>query len=748
MGWTSLALILVSLAAIPVSRRTTGDFLSPAALVVVVWFTTLALYLLGLFPYRPLSERAVLLLFLSLAALLGGLWAGHWLVRRRGRGEDHGSELPDVRTAETWVAVYSAIGILGFAWYVRDIAHYLGWRAFARGSSIRWALADKTIPSEYLFAELFCVIAPLVAFAFVICGVRLRTRFWIAPLVCVGALWLSTDRTHFFTLVLTTTWMYFLRLGPGLTIGRAIRTLAVVGVILVLNFWIVGAWLGKTPESLGVPLKVPQHDEAALSLEMVPRAKRAETRREVRHGDSSRLDRVLQKFSTLYLYATGSYAAFSVLVDEPPDGTGGAHTLYPIFRALDRVHLYRGALPAAIPPFRDIMSRDAPNRIEYNGYTYLYYPYNDLGDAGVVLVPLGIGILSGALYAWLRRHRSSPLALVWMAQVYMALMLSMFVSKFNNTASWYIAFFTALPLLPRVPLAWRRTPGAVGRGTGSMRPNLDSRTVEGFGREWSVFDQKDLAPAEQALLFQRYFRIFPWERLPRGSVGADVGCGAGRWAALAAPHAGRLLCFDASLAAARVARENLRSLSNCAVGCASVEGLPVPDGSLDFVYSLGVLHHLPDPAAAMRACAVKLKPGAPFLVYLYYALDNRPAWYRALWRMSDLVRRAVAALPFPFRYALSQAIAVLVYLPLARAARYRERRGGRVDGWPLSSYRNLSFYSMRTDALDRFGTRLEKRFTSDQIRRMMEEASFERVEFSSSLPYWCAVGYRSGRASV
>jgi SAM-dependent methyltransferase len=276
-----------------------------------------------------------------------------------------------------------------------------------------------------------------------------------------------------------------------------------------------------------------------------------------------------------------------------------------------------------------------------------------------------------------------------------------------------------------------------------MSPNLDSRTVEGFGKQWSVFDQRDLAPAEQALLFQRYFRIFPWEQLPGRSVGADVGCGAGRWAALVAPHAGRLYCFDASLAAARVARESLRSLSNCAVGCASAERLPVPDGSLDFVYSLGVLHHLPDPAAAMRACAAKLKPGAPFLVYLYYALENRPAWYRALWRMSDLVRRAVAVLPFPFRYALSQTIALLVYVPLARAARWLERRGRNVDRWPLSSYRKLSLYSIRTDALDRFGTRLERRFSADQIRAMMGSAGLERIAFSSEVPYWCAIGYRS-----
>ena len=48
---------------------------------------------------------------------------------------------------------------------------------------------------------------------------------------------------------------------------------------------------------------------------------------------------------------------------------------------------------------------------------------------------------------------------------------------------------------------------------------------------------------------------------------------------------------------------------------------------------------------------------------------------------------------------------------------------------------------MRTDALDRFGTRVEKRFTRKQISSMMEAAGFERIAFGDS-PWWCAVGYR------
>ncbi len=170
--------------------------------------------------------------------------------------------------------------------------------------------------------------------------------------------------------------------------------------------------------------------------------------------------------------------------------------------------------------------------------------------------------------------------------------------------------------------------------------------------------------------------------------------------------------------------------------------MPIEDSSMDFGYSLGVLHHVPDTQAGIAACVKKLKPGAPFLVYLYYAFDNRPWWFRAIWRLSDVLRTMVSRFPHGLRYFSSQFLALLVYLPLARFSWVMEKAGIDVSNFPLSAYRNLSFYTMRTDALDRFGTRLEQRFSHEQIKSMMEQAGLERVEFSASEPFWCAVGYR------
>lgn len=272
------------------------------------------------------------------------------------------------------------------------------------------------------------------------------------------------------------------------------------------------------------------------------------------------------------------------------------------------------------------------------------------------------------------------------------------------------------------------------------KANIDPQTVEGFGDEWTRLDQSGMSEAETRALWERYFAIFPWNALPPDAAGFDLGCGSGRWARLVAPRVGTLHCIDPSRAI-EVARRNLAGQSNCVFHQAAVDALPLADASMDFGYSLGVLHHIPDTAAAMASCVRKLRPGAPFLVYLYYAFDNRPAWFRLVWKASDLLRRVVSRMPHGLRYAASQVLAALVYWPLARLARLAGGLGLPVDNMPLSAYRDCSFYVMRTDALDRFGTRLEQRFTQSQIRTLMENAGLTRIEFSPHMPYWCAVGY-------
>lgn len=274
-----------------------------------------------------------------------------------------------------------------------------------------------------------------------------------------------------------------------------------------------------------------------------------------------------------------------------------------------------------------------------------------------------------------------------------------------------------------------------------MAKNIDPATVKSFGDEWSRFDQTLLPDDEARAIFDEYFAVFPWEELPADAEGFDMGCGSGRWARLAAPRVGHLHCIDPS-AALDTARRALAAHRNVSFHAAGVDDAPLPPASQDFGYSLGVLHHIPDTAQAIRSCTDLLKPGAPFLVYLYYAFDNRSALFRNVWRASDLMRRAICRLPPAAKHGVTDVLAALVYWPLATAARLGEQAGLNVENVPLSYYRKQSFFTMRTDSRDRFGTPLERRFSRAEIRAMMEAAGLERITFSEQAPYWCAVGYK------
>lgn len=277
---------------------------------------------------------------------------------------------------------------------------------------------------------------------------------------------------------------------------------------------------------------------------------------------------------------------------------------------------------------------------------------------------------------------------------------------------------------------------------GSGKENFDPEVVEGFGNEWRRFDQSALKLSETQTLFNQYFAIFPWACLSEKSEGFDLGCGSGRWAKFVSPRVAKLYCIDASEAAIKVAKRNLSANSNCEFYCATTDNMPMADHSMDFGYSLGVLHHIPDTVSALRSCTKKLKQDAPFLLYLYYAFDNRPPWFKFIWKLSEAGRFILSRSPFRLKSIICDLIAMMVYWPLARMAKFAERVGASVDNMPLSAYRNQSFYVMRTDALDRFGTRLEKRFTKQQIKNMMEEAGLQDIRFNEGPPYWVAVGIK------
>lgn len=267
--------------------------------------------------------------------------------------------------------------------------------------------------------------------------------------------------------------------------------------------------------------------------------------------------------------------------------------------------------------------------------------------------------------------------------------------------------------------------------------------VSRFDREWARFG--DVGTDEQSKIFDMYFDIAPRGALGAGSVVLDAGCGAGRWSVQVASRGSHVVGLDAGRSVELAYRNSRPWAIQCVQG--DVTELPFASASFDFVYSLGVLHHVEASEQAAAELVRVVRPGGHCLLYLYYALDNRGPLFRGTYRLVDLVRRVLSRSPQAVVRPISNVIAALVYLPLARTSRLLRRAGfRRVSGaLPLSLYADRSFRTMQNDSLDRFGTRLEKRFSRTDVARLMERAGLEEVRVADSAPFWHAVGRRPMR---
>ena len=272
---------------------------------------------------------------------------------------------------------------------------------------------------------------------------------------------------------------------------------------------------------------------------------------------------------------------------------------------------------------------------------------------------------------------------------------------------------------------------------------LEKQVTEDFGNEWKFYNQSSLSDKELFELFNNYFHSFPFNLINKNSIGFDMGCGSGRWSKLIAPKVKQLNCIDPSQLALEEAKRNLKTFDNCKfLNCGVIDNV-LHNNSQDFGYCLGVLHHIIDTKEGLRNCTNKLKKGAPFLLYLYYKFDNKPLWFKSIWKASDFFRIFISRSPFKLKILLTTFIALFIYWPLARISYFIEKLGYDVSNMPISSYKDVSFYTMKTDALDRFGTKLEKRFTKIEILEMMKESDLKNIKFNDNPPYWVAIGEKN-----
>ena len=268
-----------------------------------------------------------------------------------------------------------------------------------------------------------------------------------------------------------------------------------------------------------------------------------------------------------------------------------------------------------------------------------------------------------------------------------------------------------------------------------------SRTIDAFGDEWLRFDQSHLSDKEFEIIYNSYFSVLPSEAINLTSVVADVGAGSGRFARVNANRCKKIVAFEPSKAA-DLCKQKLSRFSNASVVKSTIEDISSDyEEMFDVVYCLGVLHHTESIRQSLEKVSTLVKANGWILLYVYYNFDNKSRLFRAIWAVSNILRLALSRFPQRIKYIVADLLAAVVYFPLARLSAVVETFGQDVSSIPLSTYRKYSFNTMRTDSLDRFGTRIEHRMSKSQLTHELSRLGFKDIRFSKKVPYWtvCAI---------
>lgn len=202
-----------------------------------------------------------------------------------------------------------------------------------------------------------------------------------------------------------------------------------------------------------------------------------------------------------------------------------------------------------------------------------------------------------------------------------------------------------------------------------MPKDLQARTISDFGEQWTSYPDSDgfFGSAE---LFDDFFNPLVSAADVAGRRIAEIGAGTGRFInVFAVAGATHIVAVEPS-AAFRILREKTRRFED-RITYLNITGdqLP-PTGDLDYVFAIGVLHHIPDPDPVVAAASRALHPGGQLAVWLYgregntlYLLLVRSLW----WLTRRLPHRGLEGfvrLLYPFFWCYMTACRLLP-LPLA-----------------------------------------------------------------------------------
>lgn len=236
-----------------------------------------------------------------------------------------------------------------------------------------------------------------------------------------------------------------------------------------------------------------------------------------------------------------------------------------------------------------------------------------------------------------------------------------------------------------------------------------------FGSQWNWFRTVQLDSFNTTRASERALRATTgWSdaNYP-GRLLLDAGVGAGRFAEQAAAKGAQVFGVDLTTAV-DAAYRNIGERDNVHLIQADIFALPFRAQTFDLAYSIGVLHHTPDPPAAFARVAETVKSGGRLAVYLY-------ARYGSSHDASDAIRIVTTRLPLGLMWLLSSAAIPLYYL-------YRLPVIGRALRLALPISMESNWRWRWLDTFDWYTPIFQWKYLYPEVYRWFRDAGFEDAE--------------------
>jgi SAM-dependent methyltransferase len=229
-----------------------------------------------------------------------------------------------------------------------------------------------------------------------------------------------------------------------------------------------------------------------------------------------------------------------------------------------------------------------------------------------------------------------------------------------------------------------------------------------FGRQWNRYDVA--RPEEDEAVFQIKTGVLA--RDLAGCLVLDAGCGGGRYARLLGEHGAQVLGVDLSAAVAK-ASALCAPFPNVLIVQDDLLDLSVAESAFDFVYSIGVLHHTPDPRRAFAEIARRVKPGGRLAVWLYRQNTLPQEW------LNTGVRALTTRLPAGVLEPLCAALGVLGGIPVLKQTLNKIANFSNHPDWTLRVCDNFDWYAPRHQSHHSLAE-LKRWFTDEGFQDLVE----------------------------